>query len=71
LRESPPARPGPSERPPAGRPLKAPGLLDEPRDRRLALGGIEWLQHERDFGDAPRPLAYTSLQDEIFALASD
>jgi hypothetical protein len=71
LRESPAARPAPSERPPHGRPFKTSGLLDEPRDRGLALGGVEWLQHERDFSDALRPLAYISLQNEMFALAGD
>jgi hypothetical protein len=71
LSESTVPRPSATERSPAGRPLKPAALLDQARDHRLALPGIERLQHERDFGDAPRPLAYISLQNEIFAFAGD
>jgi hypothetical protein len=53
------------------RSCEAPWLLDEASGRNLALAGAQGLQHEGDFGDPSRPLAYISLQNEILTLTRD
>jgi hypothetical protein len=50
---------------------ETPRLLDQPGNRDLTLTRAQRLQHESDFGYAPRPLTHVSLQYEILALTGN